>query len=311
MSAFVVVNPRSASGATGRDWKATARTLEKLYPHMAVAFTRHRGEAAHMVRTALREGHHEVIAVGGDGTINEAVNGFFDVNGAISPDAVFGFVTSGTGGDFRKTFGIATGSEAAIARLGKAVVRAIDVGRVSCLSARGESITRYFINIASFGMSGLIVDSVNRARIAKLFGGAFAFAFHSAMGALRYRERPVRLIAGEFDSIAPISTVAVANGRFFGGGMMVAPSARTDDGLFDVIVMGGGSRSQTLSDMKQIYTGEHVNNPNVKVVRAPKVVAVPVADTGGRAVLIETDGESAGRLPATFEILPRALNLRC
>jgi diacylglycerol kinase family enzyme len=160
-------------------------------------------------------------------------------------------------------------------------------------------------------MSGVIVDSVNRARFAKLFGGAFAFAFHSTIGALRYRERPVRLMAGEFDSIAPISTVAVANGRFFGGGMMVAPGARTDDGLFDVIVMGGASKSQTLNDMKLLYTGEHVNNPNVRVIRTPKVVAVPVADTGGRAVLIETDGESAGRLPATFEILPRALNLRC
>jgi YegS/Rv2252/BmrU family lipid kinase len=311
MSAFVVVNPRSGSGRTAREWKSTETALEALYSQMSVAFTRSRGEATTLVRAALREGHHEVIAVGGDGTINEAVNGFFDQHGAVSPDAVFGFVTSGTGGDFRKSFGIEAGIDAGIAHLKKAHIRPIDVGRVACVTSRGEPVVRYFINIASFGMSGVIVDSVNRAKIAKLFGGSFAFAFHSTVGALRYKDRPVRLIAGEFDAITPISTVAIANGRYFGGGMMVAPNAGTDDGVFDVIVMGGGSRSQTIADLKLIYTGDHLNNPNVKVVRSDKVVAVPVAETRGKAVLIETDGESAGRLPATFEILPRALNLRC
>jgi diacylglycerol kinase (ATP) len=311
MSAFVVVNPRSASGRTGREWKATARALEAHFPQMSIAFTKKRGEATHLVRTALREGHHEVVAVGGDGTINEAVNGFFDVNGAIAPDAVFGFVTSGTGGDFRKTFGVEAGIGAAIARLGRTAVHPIDVGRVECVSSRGEPVTRYFINIASFGMSGLIVDSVNRAAIAKLFGGQFAFAFHSAVGALRYRERPIRLIAGGLDVIRPISTVAVANGRYFGGGMMVAPNASVSDGLFDVIVMGGAPRSQALADMKLLYTGEHLGSPNVQVERSKRVVAVPIAETRGKPVLIETDGESAGRLPATFEILPKALNLRC
>lgn len=311
MSAFVVVNPRSGNGRTAREWKTTEKSLEAIYPGMSVAFTKRRGEAIQLVRNALREGHHEILAVGGDGTINEAVNGFFDTQGAVSPEAVFGFITSGTGGDFRKTFGVEAGPEAAIARLKTASPRAVDVGRVECVSSRGEPVTRYFINIASFGMSGVIVDSVNRARIAKLFGGTFAFAFHSTIGALRYRDRPVRLIAGGLDAIRPISTVAVANGRFFGGGMMVAPNAAVEDGLFDVIVMGGESKGKTLDGMKQLYTGEHLNNPNVRVERAEKVVAVPVAETRGKPVLIETDGESAGRLPATFEILPKALNLRC
>jgi YegS/Rv2252/BmrU family lipid kinase len=311
MSAFVVVNPRSGSGRTVREWKSTAEALEAIYPQMEVAFTERRGQATQLVRNALREGHHEIVAVGGDGTINEAVNGFFDANGPISPDAVFAFVTSGTGGDFRKTFGVEAGVDAAIARLGKAAVRAVDIGRVTCISSRGESVTRYFINIASFGMSGVIVDSVNRARIAKWFGGSFAFAFHSTVGALRYRDRTIRLIAGGLDAELPISTVAVANGRYFGGGMMVAPNAAVDDGLFDVIVMGGGSRSETLGDMRQIYTGDHIKNPNVKVQRATRVVATPVAETKGKPVFIETDGESAGRLPATFEILPKALKLRC
>ena len=312
MSAFVVVNPRSGGGRTKRQWPAIERALREVYPNMTVVMTRRRGEATALVREALIEGCSEVVAVGGDGTINEAINGFFVESGPISPDAVFAFVTSGTGGDFRKTFGIAPGTDAAIARLRTAKSRALDVGRVSCISRNGEPVVRYFINIASFGMSGLIVDSVNRARIAKLFGGQFAFAFHSLFGLLRYRDRAVRIrVDQSFDEITRISTVAVANGIYFGGGMKVAPNARPDDGVFDVIVMGGSPKSRAAADMKLIYTGEHLNNPAVRALRGSRVVAVPVAETGGHPVLVEVDGESAGRLPATFEILPRALNLRC
>ena len=312
MSAFVVVNPRSGSGRTRREWPAIERVLRDTYPNMSVVMTQRRGEATALVREALLEGCSEIVAVGGDGTINEAVNGFFVESGPIAPDAVFAFVTNGTGGDFRKTFGIAPGHGAAIARLKSAKTRRIDVGRVSCLSRKGEPVVRYFINIASFGMSGLIVDSVNRARIAKLFGGQFAFAFHSLFGLLRYRDRAVRIrVDGVFDEITSISTVAVANGLYFGGGMKVAPNARPDDGVFDVIVMGGGPKSRAAADMKLIYTGDHLNNPAVRALRGARVVAVPVAETGGHPVLVEVDGESAGRLPATFEILPRALNLRC
>jgi YegS/Rv2252/BmrU family lipid kinase len=312
MSALVVVNPRSGNGRTRREWHSIESALGDAYPNMSVVMTSRRGEATALVREALLEGCSEIVAVGGDGTINEAMNGFFAESGPISPDAVFAFVTSGTGGDFRKTFGIAPGHESAIARLKSAKVRSVDVGRVSCLSGKGEPVVRYFINIASFGMSGLIVDSVNRARIAKLFGGQFAFAFHSLFGLLRYRDRAVRIrVDGIFDEITSISTVAVANGLYFGGGMKVAPNAKPDDGVFDVIIMGGGPKSRAAADMKLIYTGEHLNNPAVRALRGARVVAVPVAETGGHPVLIEVDGESAGRLPATFEILPRALNLRC
>ena len=312
MSAFVVVNPRSGGGRTGREWCNIAKALGEVYPQLNVAMTRARGEAASLVRQALIEGHSEIVAVGGDGTINEAINGFFFENGAVAPDAVFAFVTSGTGGDFRKTFGVAPGYEAAIARLKLATPRAVDVGRVTCLTQNGAPTSRHFINIASFGMSGLIVDSVNRARIAKLFGGQFAFAFHSLAGMLRYRDRAVRIrVDADFDEITSISTVAVANGKYFGGGMMVAPNAKPDDSSFDVIVMGGAPKSRAMADMKQIYTGEHLKNPAVRELKGSRIVAVPVAETRGRAVLIEVDGESAGRLPATFEILPRALNLRC
>jgi diacylglycerol kinase family enzyme len=119
------------------------------------------------------------------------------------------------------------------------------------------------------------------------------------------------MVDGAYDEIAPVSTVAVANGRFFGGGMKIAPGAAVDDGMFDVVVLGKAPKGEAMANMKLLYTGEHIEKPYVRVLRGRKVVAVPVAETRGKPVLIETDGESAGRLPATFEILPKALNLRC
>jgi diacylglycerol kinase (ATP) len=312
MSAFVVVNPRSGNGRTAREWPAIEQALRVSHPHLSAKMTQRRGQATGYVRDALQEGHPEIIAIGGDGTINEAINGFFDEEGTIAADAVFSFVTSGTGGDFRKSFGIAPGWQAAAARLTTARVTQIDVGRVSCLSANGVPVVRYFVNIGSFGLSGAVVDSVNRARIAKLFGGQFAFAFHSALDMLSYRDRAVRIrVDDAFDDIVPISTVAVANGQYFGGGMRVAPDANPGDGMFDVVIMGSAPKGQAMAELKLLYTGDHVNRPHVRVLRGRKVTVAPVAETRGFPVLIELDGESAGRLPATFEILPRALNLRC
>ncbi|MBU6296904.1 MAG: diacylglycerol kinase family lipid kinase [Alphaproteobacteria bacterium] len=312
MSAFVVVNPRSGNGRTRQGWRALETSLSAIYPYMTVAFTRRHGDAAELVAGALREGHHEIVAVGGDGTINEAVNGFFDANGPVSPDAVLAFVSSGTGGDFKRAFGISENSLGAVQRLKHAGIRPIDVGKVSFLSKDGAARIRYFANIGSFGLSGKIVDAVNRSVFAKLLGGSFAFAFHSVIGLLAYRGRTVRLIIDDvFDEIITISTVAVANGTTFGGGMVVAPNAKPDDASFDVIVIANAPKRQMLADMKLIYTGEHLGNPNVRVIRGRKVVAAPVAETRGRPVLIETDGEGIGRLPATFEILPGALNVRC
>ncbi|HEY0282031.1 MAG TPA: YegS/Rv2252/BmrU family lipid kinase [Rhizomicrobium sp.] len=310
MSAFVVVNP--ASGSTSREWRGVENALSAIYPYMSVAFTRARGDAAALVTNALREGHHEIVAVGGDGTINEVVNGFFDRGGAISPDAVLAFVCCGAAGDFKKAFGIVETGVQAAEHLRHASVRAIDVGLVSFLSKTGMARTRAFANIASFGLSGEIADSVSRAVVSRLFGAPFAFAFHSTLGLLTYRGRKVRLIVDDvYDEIVAISAVAVANGSWFGGGMQVAPDAKPDDGLFDVVIFADAPKRRMLADMKFIYSGEHLGNPNVRVIRGRKVVAAPVAETRGRAVLIETDGEAVGRLPATFEVLPRALNVRC
>ena len=311
MTAFIVVNHMSGNGSTGRDWPKIRAGLEGVFPSMTVMQSHARGDAARLVRDALKDGHLDIIAVGGDGTINEAINGFFENGVAVSPDAVFGFVSSGSGGDFRRTFGIGTGYEAAIARLKQSRIRRLDVGRVACLSHRGEPVSRYFVNVASFGFSSRLVSRINRARIAKLFGGGFARAYHAVAALIGWRPQRVRLITNAgYDEIAGIANVAVANGRWFSNGLRVAPQAEPGDGLFDIVVMGGTPRRQMFQSLRKIRSGAHLSEPGVRLMRASRLMAAPTVETHG-AVTVETDGESAGLLPATFEIMPGAINLRC
>jgi YegS/Rv2252/BmrU family lipid kinase len=268
-------------------------------------------DAARITSHALRDGYGRVVAVGGDGTINEVVNGFFSNGVAINPEAEFALLNLGTGGDFRKTFDIDAGFDASLERIAGGRVRQIDVGRLTFVTADGKSGTRHFANIASFGMSGDVVDRVNRSTLVKRFAGSLAYTWGSAMSLFRYKAKPVRLkIDAAFDEVVTVSTCAVCNGQFFGGGMRVAPNASPDDGLLDVIVIGDAPRRQVLKAMSEFSTGQHVNNPNVKVFRAKSVIATPVEATQGAPVIIEADGELPGRLPAMFEVMPKALKFR-
>jgi YegS/Rv2252/BmrU family lipid kinase len=311
MKTLAVINPKSAGGKTGRDTETIARKLAEVTGPLTVALTNAPMDAARITSHALRDGYGRVVAVGGDGTINEVVNGFFSNGVAINPEAEFALLNLGTGGDFRKTFDIDAGFDASLERIAGGRVRQIDVGRLTFVTADGKSGTRHFANIASFGMSGDVVDRVNRSTLVKRFAGSLAYTWGSAMSLFRYKAKPVRLkIDAAFDEVVTVSTCAVCNGQFFGGGMRVAPNASPDDGLLDVIVIGDAPRRQVLKAMSEFSTGQHVNNPNVKVFRAKSVIATPVEATQGAPVIIEADGELPGRLPAMFEVMPKALKFR-
>jgi diacylglycerol kinase (ATP) len=276
MTAFVVFNPNSANGRTGRDWREIEEALEKIFPLMSFFVTAGPAQAAHMVRDALRDGHLEIIAVGGDGTINEALNGFFDRGVQVDPDAVFNFVHNGNDSALCRRFGIAPGWKAGVAHLGRARIHKHDVGRVACLSEQGEPVTRYFLNGASVGLSASMARAIGRARIARLFGHGFASRLHRLMTRLRWRATRVRLMADGYDEIAGIASVALS------------PAS----GLFDMTVLDGLNQAGS-----------------ARTFRSARLTAAPTLDTRG-AVDVETDGESAGVLPATFEIYPVAINLR-
>jgi len=277
MTAVVVFNPNSAGGATGRDWQEIEDALERVFPALSFFVTAAPAQAAQVVRDALREGCLEIIAVGGDGTINEALNGFFDRGAAVSPDAVFSFVHNGEYGKLATQFGIASGWRAGIAHLAKARIRKADVGRVACLADGGAPVTRYFLGSASLGLSAVIARRLGASRIARFFGHAFARWLHGMIAAGSWRETRVRLMAG-----------------------IAAVTVKPRDGLFDMTVTAGRRKARLL---REIATGTGRGH------RTARMTAAPTVDTHA-PVAVETDGESAGRLPATFEIYPAAINLR-
>jgi diacylglycerol kinase (ATP) len=301
--AFVVLNPASAGGRTLRRWPATMHALHAAGVAFEVYRTAGPGDATGAVRAALQRGRRTIVAVGGDGTLNEVLNGFFDADGApIGGDAMLAMLPSGTGGDFRKAAGI-PGDIAAAARLIAArSVRHIDAGRVEF----ADGTRRFFINIADCGMGGEVVERVNRSTYKG--GGARGSAMFlgtSLMTLLRYTSRRARIEVDGAIIERDVRSVVIANGRYFGGGMRVAPDAVLDDGQFDVVVIAETGRTRALTGIPSLYRGRHLNRREVEVYRA-RTVRV---SCDGDPMLFDVEGEQIGMTPATLTCLPAAITL--
>jgi YegS/Rv2252/BmrU family lipid kinase len=299
----VIVNPKSQGGRLGRRWTQVAETIGRAFP-FDEAITKAPGDATRLTREALRAGAERVVALGGDGTVNEVVNGFFDDSGApIAPDASLAVLPFGTGGDFRRTLRLPTELAAATRVIAANHRRRIDVGRLSFTSPSGARVHRMFVNIASFGVSGVVDRLVNES--GKRFG-RLSFMLATARATWTYRNQRVQLTFDGKDRVeVTINTVAVANGRYFGGGMMVAPDAELDDGRFDVIALGDFGFADLLKSGRRLYQGTHTSMDKVTTRRAQVIEAEAVEP--GAVVELDVDGESPGRLPARFELLAGAL----
>jgi YegS/Rv2252/BmrU family lipid kinase len=304
MRTFLVVNPRSANGDTGRRWPDISAAVSKSMGEVGSAFTDAPMHAAALTAEALDKGYRCIVSVGGDGTLNEVVNGFFLAKGGPPQGATVAVIPRGTGGDFRRSFGWSADLRAACARIRGEETRALDVGRVSFIDAAGRAAQRYFVNVASFGVSGQVDKEVNRA--SKGLGGKATFFLASVKAMWRYRDQLVRLRAdGGTWQEERITTVAVANGQYFGGGMRVAPTADTSDGHFDVTVWSGYTLLDFALKSGRIYSGTHVQLPGTRTFRAHVLEAESEEE-----VLLDVDGEQPGRLPVRMELLPAALRLK-
>jgi len=304
----VVVNPRSQAGALGRKWSYIATQLRREIGAFEDVLTRAPGDATRLAREAIDSGADVVVAIGGDGTINEVVNGFFEDGEPVKTETALGILPFGTGGDFRKTLKLTKelSQSAGVLRAGRR--RAIDVGRLDYTTPDGDTATRMFINISSFGISGLVDDYVNRAST-KFLGGMVSFAVASVRAAIEYKAQRVQMIFDDDESTIierTINNVAVANGCYFGGGMFIAPDAQLDDGAFDIVTLGDLTTKEMVLDGFRLYNGTHLGLPKVEHRLAAKLTARPL---GREPVQIDCDGETPGNLPATFTLLPKALTV--
>lgn len=302
---FLVVNPRSGNGATGRRWPRLLEDVRESFGEVECALTSRPMEAAELARAALQAGHRTIFAVGGDGTLNEVLNGFFGADGQpVAPDAVIGLLPQGTGGDFKRTAGIPGDWLRALRHVAAARPRRVDVGRLRFRAHDGREATRYFLNIASFGVSGAVDEAVNRS--SKWLGGKASFMFGSFRAMLGHRDRRVRFsVDGGPEEEAPVTVLAVSNGQFFGGGMWVSPAARLDDGQFSCTLWSGYGLRDFVLRGRAIYSGRHVQWPGTRCFSARRLRA-----TSDERVLLDVDGEQPGTLPAEFEILPGAIGLK-
>ncbi len=304
MKTFFVVNPSSANGSTGKKWGELQALIARAIPDFAQAFTQRPMHAAELARAALKEGFECVVAVGGDGTINEVVNGFFEDGKVVNPKAALGVVSRGTGGDFRKTFGWDTDFAAALKRVASGTSVPFDVGELEFRGHDGQTGRRYFANICSFGVSGVVDQEVNRT--SKVLGGKLSFMLASTKALLKYEDRKVRFsVDGGPAEDVLVTTLAVANGKYFGGGMKVAPDADTGDGTFDVTIWSGYTLMDFALKQSAIYSGQHVGWKGTRLLKCKTLTA-----ESAQEVLIDCDGEQPGKLPCKMTILPAAIQLR-
>jgi diacylglycerol kinase (ATP) len=300
---FAVVNPESANGSTRKRWPEYLIRLREEGYLIDYAYTTEPRDATRVTQRSLKKGYTHIIAVGGDGTMNEVVNGFFSNGQLINPEAELALFSHGTGGDLIRTLQVSRGIESFLDILRRGHKRLIDVGEVFFQNEYQEQNHRYFLNVADVGLGGETVARVNKQ--SKLLGGKLSFLIGSVLSILRYRNKVMCCkIDGEMIFEGRINSIMVANGRYIGGGMMIAPHAELDDGLFDVVCLGNFSKLMLLLHLPKIYKGTHLEIPGVSVHRGRSVVITTV-----EKALLDIDGEQPGHAPLTFSLHPKALCL--
>jgi len=310
MLPLVIVNPRSAGGSTRTNWSGIASDLRAHFGPYNVAFTKAPGDGLTLARNAAEAGRQFIIACGGDGTINEVANGILE----SGIDVEFGVLPSGTGGDFRRSIGIPQSSREAARSLRTGTTRHIDVGRVTFQDHFGETVSRYFLNVSSFGLAASIIERVkaNKAIEWLPLGGVrgranFALSTLQEVVGLDPVTVRARIDGGEERTLQTVN-FCVANARYFGGGMMIAPNAKLADGCLDLINIGDIKTAKILLNAYSLYNGSHLDLREVKSTLAKRIEIVPALPDSD--IHLETDGELPGRLPAVYEIVPKALRIR-
>ncbi|MEX2328840.1 MAG: diacylglycerol kinase family protein, partial [Nitriliruptoraceae bacterium] len=250
----------------------------------------------------LAEGHRHVVAVGGDGTVHDVVNGLVDADTGrvVAEDLVLGVVSAGSGSDFARTFGLDRPPETLVRHLLSTSTMPIDLGRVAVTAPDGSRRWHVFANVAEAGFGGRVARAAGR--LPRRWGAArYRWGIVASWSSFRRVDTTVTLP----DAIRTerVCNVVVANGQFFGGGMHVAPRAIPDDGVFSV-QSWGGTPTDVVRAARQLRTGAHLQRTDVRSW-STAIVEVDAV----RPLVVEADGEVLGTTPARFEILPRVLDL--
>lgn len=301
MKTLVLINPTAGGGKAKERWPEISKKCVFLKKREEI-YTQRAGEATQIVREFLKKGFDRVLVVGGDGTLTEAANGFFENETPLNPKASLGTIPLGSGSDFLKTLGIFSVEEE-IQWLEKNRTLSCDVGQVTYLNKEGKSESRLFLNISSFGCAGEIVDRVNRS--SKVLGATATYLGSTLFTFFTYQNPKVTLeLDGKEKRSVVINNLFVCNGKYSGSGMLWGPKASLTDGLFDLTLVKEIPKLQGLLNMRKIYQGKVLEIEEVEHFQCRTLSA-----TSSEKVSLEVDGDNVGTLPVTYRVSPNKITL--
>ncbi|MCK5577096.1 MAG: diacylglycerol kinase family lipid kinase, partial [Dehalococcoidales bacterium] len=281
LHAKVIVNPVAGANSTHRKWPRIRQLLRRVGLSFDFQYTEGVGHAIELARAAVSDGWPLLVAVGGDGTVNEVANGI--LSSKDSARSSIGIVSTGTGSDFIRSIGIPRDHASACRLLSRSQRLAIDVGVVE-YSQNGRKLRRFFVNSAGVGFDARVAEISQH--LPKRLGGTVPYIIGLLWSLAGYHNKSVVVTSGSRVETKRILSVVVANGRYFGGGMLVAPGAEVNDQLLDVLTVGDMGKLELLKALPTIYKGTHISHPKVSMERAS---AVEIESS--EELLVHADGE--------------------
>jgi YegS/Rv2252/BmrU family lipid kinase len=296
--AKVIVNPVAGAYSTRRKWPHISTRLRDIGLSFDHEYTEGVGHATEIARAAANEGYQNIVAVGGDGTVHEVANGILSSNSTEIP---LGVISTGTGSDFIRSVGLPRNYNSACSCLISQRRLVIDVGVVE-YQCKGQTLRRFFVNAAGVGFDASVVETTER--FPKYLGGTIPYLTGLIRTLFGYRNKSVVLRVGNKVEAIRVLSVVISNGSYFGGGMHVAPEAKLNDNLLDVVVLGDVDKFDLLKSLPMLYKGTHGKHPKVSMRKASTITV-----ESAERVLVHADGELLGTCPASFWLMPAALSI--
>jgi len=297
--ARLIVNPTAGAGRTAKKWPYIKALLKNTGLRFEHDITEAPGHAIELAKSAVNRGYKLVVSVGGDGTINEIVNGIY-ATGDMK-DVELGIIGTGTGSDYIRTIGVSKYYQESCHHLMNPMKKSVDLGLVE-FTANGQPAKRIFANFAGLGFDAEVVKATTRKF--KNFGGKPAYLMGLLSTFATYKNRNIHITMNGQSEDRKVCTIVMSNGKYGGGSMLLAPDADPSDGLFDVIIIGDVTKPDLLRSLPRIYKGTHLTHPKVTVRRTDLITI-----SSDEPMAIQADGDLVGEAPARFTVLPSALNI--
>lgn len=299
-TSLVIVNPNAGRGKGGKDWSRISALLSRCEIPFTVRFTKAPRHAIDLSIQGIREGFRRIIVVGGDGTMNEVVNGVFLQETCLTTEIELAMITVGTGNDWGRMFGIPQDYEEAVRVIQDRKLHLQDAGIINYFHGT-EKQKRYFINIAGLGFDAVVARRTNQQK-ARGRNGKLLYMMNLLSSLISYRSTDTEVDIDGLRLRNSTFTISIGIGRFSGGGMMQTPEALPDDGLFDITVVKKIGKGDLIMNLRRLYNGSILDHPKIEGYKGKRIII-----DSDPLIHVEADGESLGHSPIEFNIIPQAI----